>query len=207
MVPNSNIHLVPAQLEALRPTQMTVGYREVAAKREHWKALRKKARRKTIASHWFPVVLGPQGRQYVIDHHHLGLALFEEGVREVTAMVIKDLSWLDDITFWRMMEHGQWVHPFDTEGKRHDYDRLPKVLTGLENDPYRSLAGELRGAGGYAKDTTPFSEFLWADFLRQRISPSRIEKNFARALDEAKALAHLPEARYLPGWSGVAAAG
>ena len=34
----------------------------------------------------------------------------------------------------------------------------------LIDDPFRSLAGELRRAGGFAKDTTPFSEFLWADF-------------------------------------------
>jgi hypothetical protein len=32
------------------------------------------------------------------------------------------------------------------------------------NDPFRGLAGELRNKGGYAKDLTPFEEFLWADF-------------------------------------------
>src|SRR3974377_1798791 len=38
------------------------------------------------------------------------------------------------------------------------------------DDPFRSLAGELRRAGGFAKDTTPFSEFLWPDFLRRQMS-------------------------------------
>jgi hypothetical protein len=47
---------------------------------------------------------------------------------------------------------------------------IPKSIKGLDDDPFRSLAGELRSAGGFAKDTTPFSEFLWADFLRRRIS-------------------------------------
>jgi hypothetical protein len=28
----------------------------------------------------------------------------------------------------------------------------------LQDDPFRSLAGELRRAGGFAKDTTPYSE-------------------------------------------------
>jgi hypothetical protein len=42
---------------------------------------------------------------------------------------------------------------------------LPKTVAGLIDDPFRSLAGELRRAGGFAKDTTPFSEFLWADFF------------------------------------------
>jgi hypothetical protein len=77
------------------------------------------------------------------------------------------------------------------------------VVTEMSDDPYRSLAGELRNAGGYAKDATPFSEFLWADFLRPRIPASKIAKSFAKALEQAKTLAHTPEARYLPGWSGV----
>jgi len=42
-------------------------------------------------------------------------------------------------------------------------------MADLADDPYRSVAGELRRQGGFAKDTTPFSEFLWADFLRRRI--------------------------------------
>jgi hypothetical protein len=46
---------------------------------------------------------------------------------------------------------------------------LPKTVAGLIDDPFRSLAGELRRAGGFAKDTTPFSEFLWTDFLRRRV--------------------------------------
>ncbi|RFU49235.1 ParB-like protein [Paraburkholderia sp. DHOC27] len=203
MVPNSDVHLVPAALADLRPTQMTVGYREVIQKREHWKTLGKKARAAEIDAHSFPAVLGPEQRYYIVDHHHLGLALFEEGVKEVKVMMLKDLSWLDSTIFWRMMEHNQWVHPFGADGSRYDYAHLPKVVTGLADDPYRSLAGELRRTGGFAKDATPFSEFLWADFLRPRISQSKLAKNFSKALDAANALAHTAEARYLPGWSGV----
>ena len=44
----------------------------------------------------------------------------------------------------------------------------------MEDDPYRSLAGELRTMGGFAKDSSPFSEFLWADFLRPRIKAKTI---------------------------------
>ena len=82
---------------------------------------------------------------------------------------------------------------------------LPTARTGLVDDPYRSLAGELRTAGGYAKDATPFSEFLWADYLRQHVSLDQIRKNFAKALDIALHRAHEQDARYLPGWSGVIA--
>lgn len=201
--PTADVRLISAELDTLRPTQMTVGYHEVQAKRDHWKTLDKKARAQAIATHWFPAVLGPQREHFVTDHHHLGLALIEEGVKTVKMMVLKDLSWLDPVIFWRMMEHYQWAHPFGPDGTRHAYDRLPTTLTALVDDPYRSLAGELRRAGGFAKDTTAFSEFLWADYLRPRIAEKRIRKDFAKALKAALALAHDHEARYLPGWSGT----
>lgn len=200
---NSDLHLITVDLEALRPTQLTVGYREVEVKRTHWKTLDKKGRAAAIENHWFPAVLGPKGRYYVVDHHHLGLAWLHEGVPSVRVTVIKDLSWLEPTIFWRMMEHNQWVHPFNAAGERRDYDALPKQLSGLADDPYRSLAGELRVAGGYAKDTTPFSEFLWADYLRQKVAAARVSNDFDKALADAVAHAHDADARYLPGWSGV----
>ncbi|WP_246797735.1 ParB-like protein [Burkholderia perseverans] len=129
MAPGRDVRLIPARLASLRPTPMTVGYREVKAKREHWKSLGKAARR--------------------------------------------------------------------------DYDRLPPALTELSDDPYRSLAGELRTAGGYAKDATPFSEFLWADYLRTKILAATVRKHVSKALDAALVHARAPDARYLPGWVGV----
>jgi hypothetical protein len=203
ILPNTDLHLVTVQLEDLRPTQVTVGYREVDAKRAHWGTLDKKRRVSAIDSHWFPAVLGPKGRYFVVDHHHLGLAWLKEGVESARVTVIKDLSWLEPTLFWRIMEHNQWVHPFDASGERCDYANLPKQLSDLTDDPYRSLAGELRGKGGFAKDTTPFSEFLWADYLRLKIPAARVRKNFDDALNDALAHAHDPDARYLPGWSGV----
>ena len=201
--PTADVRLIPVKLEALRPTQVTVGYHEVRAKREHWKSLDKNGRAQAISTHWFPAVLGPRQQYFVVDHHHLGLALIEEGVSEVQAMVLRDLSWLDPVIFWRMMEHFQWVHPFGADGTRCDYDGLPGTLTGLVDDPYRSLAGALRRVGGYAKDMAPFSEFLWADYLRPRVPEKRVRKNFDKALEAALACAHAQEARYLPGWSGT----
>ena len=60
-------------------------------------------------------------------------------------------------------------------------------MTDLKDDPFRSLAGELRRAGGFAKDTTPFSEFLWADFLRRKMSRKSVEDNFDKAIEKASA--------------------
>jgi hypothetical protein len=84
---------------------------------------------------------------------------------------------------------------------------LPKSVDKLVDDPFRSLAGELRRAGGYAKDTTPFSEFLWADFLRRRMKRKVVENDFDHAMEEALKLAKSLDADYLPGWCGPVSEG
>lgn len=203
MSPATHHHFIEAALLDLRPTQMTAGFAEVALKRREWGALSKKDRKQLLQSHWFPAVLGPRGRSFIVDHHHLGLALHEEGVARVKLMVLDDLSYLAPTIFWRVMEQRNWVHPFDDKGNRRAYVDIPTCLTDLRDDPYRSLAGMLRSAGGYAKDSSPFAEFLWADYLRPHVTRAQIRKDMTLALREAQGLARSPLARYLPGWSGV----
>jgi hypothetical protein len=72
----------------------------------------------------------------------------------------------------------------------------------MKDDPYRSLAGELRNVGGFAKDALPFEKFAWADFFRPRIKAGAIERDFEDALEKAMVHAKSNEARYLPGWCG-----
>jgi len=149
-----------------------------------------------------PVILGPRERNYVIDHHHLALALHDEGVENVAVTVIANLSKLDLDAFWVVMDNRSWMHPFDADGVRRHYKDIPKSVTDLVDDPFRSLAGELRRAGGFAKDTTPFSEFIWADFLRRRMKRKAVERDFTRAIEKALQLAKSIDANYLPGWCG-----
>jgi hypothetical protein len=186
----------------LRPTQITVGMREVQSKRQHWRDMGKGKTGKFLGKHMIPVILGPKQRHYVIDHHHLALALHGEGVKEVAVTVVANLSQLAIDAFWVVMDNKSWMHPFDAKGRRRDYEDIPKSIADLVDDPFRSLAGELRRSGGYAKDTTPFSEFLWADFLRRRIKRTLIEKDFSRSIEKALQLAKGKDANYLPGWCG-----
>jgi hypothetical protein len=140
--------LHPIPILSLRPTQMTVGMREVKEKRKRWRENKSnKKQAELLGKHTIPVVLGPD--------------------------------------------------------KLHFRD-IPKTVADLKDDPFRSLAGELRRVGGFAKDTTPFSEFLWADFLRRNISRKSVEANFGKAIEKALALAKGKEAVYLPGWCGPA---
>jgi hypothetical protein len=196
-------HLIEVDVATLRPTQVTVGLAEVAHKRDEWRVLNKKERNKRLKQQWFPSVLGPKGRYYITDHHHLGLALLDEGIESAWVTVQRDYSWLEPDRFWRIMDFHQLTHPYDEQGKRLDYSAIPKDITELRNDPYRSLAGFVRTAGGYAKDSAPFSEFLWADFFRPQITIEVINKSQKLAIEQAVGLARGSEARYLPGWTGV----
>ncbi len=82
---------------------------------------------------------------------------------KVLVAVMADLTMVDPKAFWVVLDNRRWVYPYDAKGERREYRDLPKNIAGLKDDPFRSLAGELRRAGGFAKDTTPFSEFLWAN--------------------------------------------
>jgi len=194
--------LHPTPLAELRPTQITVGMREVAAKRREWRRKHGDKAGAFLAEHMIPVVLGPKERRYVIDHHHLARALHEEGVVSIATTLVANLSKLDRTAFWVFLDNRGWMHPFDDKGRRRDYDAIPQSIPELVDDPYRSLAGGLRRAGGFAKDTTPFSEFLWADFLRRRIDRKEVETHFDRALAAALKLARGLDADFLPGWCG-----
>ena len=143
----------PVPIESLRPTQMTVGMREVEDKRKRLHGQKGKKMGKFVGGHMIPVVWGPKERYYIVDHHHLSLALHKEGWEHVLVTVISDLRQLAGDAFWTFCDHHGWVYPYDANGRRRDFSELPKSVTGLKDDPFRSLAGELRRAGGFAKDS------------------------------------------------------
>ncbi len=196
-------YLQPVTIGDLHPTQITVGFREVREKREEWHRRAGKNKSDFLGRHMIPVILGPKDRPYVIDHHHLVRALHEEGVKDVLVNVIADLSAVHKESFWVVLDHRGWCHPYDDKGVRRDFAAIPSSIAKLKDDPYRSLAGELRRAGGYAKDVLPFSEFIWTDFLRRHIKRKRIEEDFASSLAKALELAKGSSADYLPGWCGA----
>ncbi|MFY9657593.1 MAG: ParB-like protein, partial [Methylocystis sp.] len=92
------------EIDDLRPTQMTVGLREVAGRAERLKALARedseKVKRKTV----IPVVKGPKERLYVIDHHHLCRALLLAGKDKVLVKVVLNLQRLDIDAFWVFLD-------------------------------------------------------------------------------------------------------
>ncbi len=189
-------------LSQLKPTQVTVGMLEVEHKRRRLQSLVRRPGELIafILEHPIRVVMGPAGKFYVVDHHHLALALIRENFETAPMDIDGDFSKLSGENFWKKMQAMKFVHLCDEQGRACKVTRIPKDLEDLVDDPYRSLAGFAREAGAYEKVPTPFAEFLWADFFRARIHHHVVKKSFEKALKHAIKLARTPEAKKLPGY-------
>jgi hypothetical protein len=186
----------------LRPTQVAVGMRAVAAKRAKVKARVSCAHKleSYLRQRPLPAVRGPGGSIYLVDKHHLGLALVLNRVSGAYVEFIDDLSHLSAQDFWAAMEAEGRTYLFDESGQRVPPLRLPKMLRDLHADPYRDLAWTLREAGCFKKVRVPFSEFRWAAFFRARIEEKVVRANYPRAVEMAAALAATKAASTLPGY-------
>src|SRR5580658_4172418 len=87
-------------LTDLRPTQMTVGFREVEIKRRQWRDADNEERAKLLRRHVVPAVVGPKGHLYIVDHHHFTKALLDEKASLVAIYLMSDLEGLDKDEFW-----------------------------------------------------------------------------------------------------------
>jgi hypothetical protein len=204
--------------DAMRPTQCSVGFLEVDLKMQELRARAQKPGNleKYLKGHPIPAVRGPDSRMYLTDHHHMGLALVKladewdasdqaaakNPFRSCSFQITKDLSDEDELTmtqFFTWMEAHHLSHPFGGQGQR--LSAIPKYLTELVDDPYRSLAGLARKAGAYDKVDVPFTEFKWADYLRDKVDAKLIcKEHLAEAIHQAVALAQQAGASHLPGY-------
>jgi hypothetical protein len=184
----------------LRPTQMAVGMREVDYRVKKIQSLKGKELEEYLHERRVPVVEGPKGRHYIVDHHHLARSCWEAGVEEVPVEKKADLSHLSLEELWEALEKSRWIYPFDQFGQGpHDPLWLPENVKGLADDPYRSLAWAVREKGGFEKCNTPFSEFHWANFFRKKLENHPVHGEFHDALEEALKLARSAVAKHLPG--------
>jgi hypothetical protein len=188
-------------LAEIRPTQMAVGMRVVEAKRQkiqrHAESTRKLHR--FLEKRPVPAVLGPGEDYYIIDHHHLSLALWQNEVDEVFVRVVGDLSDMPKPDFLHAMARLGWLHAYDAGGRKINPTRLPASLDQLQPDRFRDLAWSVRKAGGFKKTSVPFSEFAWANFFRKRVPVAMLSRDFELAHEQAMCIARSLDARHLPG--------
>jgi hypothetical protein len=194
--------LQESPLHQLHPTQLTVGMIEVKDKRRHLGKLDPGEQRKFMESHPIPAVIGPQGKLFITDHHHLGCAALKSDIESGFFDVEADLSNFDMDEFWKEMDTRSWVHPLDENGVRHHFSAIPHHLEGLIDDIYRSLAGYVRAGGGYDKTPSAFAEFVWADFFRRLIAIEDVQADFEAAVKVAVPLAQGERAKGMPGYKG-----
>src|SRR5690242_7487983 len=107
----ANTRQIP--IDELFPTQITVGMREVNDRRMRWREKSPDKAAHYLSTHQVPVILGPGGRHYMIDRHHLTRALQEEGIETITIAVVDDFRERDFENFWTTLEQYNWAHPFD----------------------------------------------------------------------------------------------
>jgi hypothetical protein len=152
------------------------------------------------------VVVGPGGVPFLIDGHHRMRDFWDKGLDKVHVRVEADWSALSKEDFWARMQRNGWVYLRDSLGREILPDALPDRIDKLGYDAHRRLAEHLLNRGGFERESLPFQEFHWADFLRSRLPLSEAVLSGKEELPEdtiqkALALARSPEARSLPGYS------
>jgi hypothetical protein len=189
-------------IKKLRPTQATHGRREVEKKTKEYAVLAGRELEMAIAEKPIPIVLGPGGEAFVIDHHHVAAALWAAGVREVPVVLVADLSALDLAAFWLTLENRRWTWPYDAQGRRISFGAMPAHVYELEDDEYRSIAGFVRGAGAYEKTPVPLEEFRWSELFRATITAPHSDDEFDAAIRRGIEIAQSDFAVGLPGYIG-----
>jgi hypothetical protein len=189
----------------LRPTQFAVGMIEVKNKEAELASKSGPTLSAYQRKHPEPVVKGPGGALFVIDHHHLARVLADRGIETTSCQLVADYSDLDPRSFWAKMAEQHWVYLYDENGKGPlSPADLPRTVEGLKDDPYRSLASAVRNSGGFAKVSTPFADFEWANYFRSSgISKADIQGDFTKSVKDALAIATRRDACSLPGYKGA----
>lgn len=154
-----------AKILDLRPTQFSIGIKDVEDKIRKIQSVRTKEQDKKV-----PVILGPKGKMYMIDHHHFVRAMWECNERYVYVEVKADLSKLSKKKFWTAMKKLEWAFLYDQLGQGpHDPNALPDDVRGMGDNKYRSLAWMIREKSGFEKSPKPFAEFYWAEYFREHM--------------------------------------
>ena len=90
----------------LLPTQVTLGMREVAFKRQRWRQKDRERAEHYLSNHPIPVILGLESRYFILDRHHLTRALCDEGMVQVSISIVANESALPRDEFWAACNTG-----------------------------------------------------------------------------------------------------
>jgi hypothetical protein len=205
-------------LADLHPTQFNVGAKQVV---DTGKPKNVSARQ---------AVIGPGGF-YLLDGHHqaTGLWLFDGQASSHMPIAIC-ANWRNkNVQFWNLMQSppssgqqartgvdnegenicrplwekgSEWTWTWlKDRGEEKAPQQLPQTMGGLVDDPFRSLAGGMKGdIGNSDSNGRPFLEFYWADYLRQYFRAPADNREWAETKIIASIAVHCPQAQAVPGF-------
>ena len=189
-------------IRTLHPLQGALGADQVQGDVERIRANPDRAWRK-LNEDPIAVVQGPEGL-YITDHHHTAAAWLRYG-RPLAPCTVAHTLPTDPAAFWPAARAQSLDHLEDKDGNPITPAQLPKTLAAMPDDPYRSLAGQIRYEGAFCRSRMQqpeFAEFTWADWLRHQPLPKDLTTR--PAIDQATALARSPAAAAIPGYLGQA---
>lgn len=197
--PNTNLYL---NISEVFPTQVNLGMKEVAHKIKLIKNMSTQEFDQYLELKITPVVIGPGGKIYVVDHHHHIYSLIKSEKKQVYVHILSNWSSLSVKEFWHKMVQKQWVYLYD-QGNRISVRALPGSFKDMGDDPFRSLAWSVREMGGFEKvDQIPFFEFAWANFYKTYLTKQMVIDQYSIAQKAAYDLTKSKAAKKLPGYKG-----
>jgi len=187
----------------LYPTQFCLGVKEVEYKKNKIKKMTPERFGAYLIEKITPVIIGPENKMYLVDHHHHAKSLIELGKSEILIKIIEDYSHLSIEEFKNKMQFNKYLNLLDENAKSRKFEDLPISLNDLRHDLYRSLAWAVREKKAFIKrDDVLYFEFRWAEFFRDYIPEKLLLDFFDLAIELAVKLAKSEKASHLPGFKG-----
>ena len=186
--------LLEIPIADLKPTQMCVGLAEVQHRRKDFATDSLKERRKYLKDKPVPLVHSPAAGFWMLDRHHRLRGLLEiDPSATAFGYVALELHELEADLVLQTLQQKGWLYLYNGRGQGPQRpSSLPKNLTELEDDPYRSLAWKLKQEGIIeAAPLIPFHEFRWGALLRRKPLPPFSSMQLEPALPAARAYARL----------------
>jgi hypothetical protein len=203
--PDPKGELLEVPIASLQPTQLCVGMAEVQSRQKDFSHEDAKERRTYLGSKPVPLVRSKSGAVWMVDRHHRLRALMEmDPQAHAFGYVALQLDSDDRDTVLAELQDRGWLYLYDGRGLGPLHPAaMPRQLTGLQDDPYRSLVWKLKKEKVIeAAPLIPFHEFRWGAWLRSRALPPFSSEHLEPAMPAARALVRSRAASHLAGWKG-----
>ena len=191
----------------LKPMQIPAGMYEVQDKARDVRDMKKKEVDDWLREKSVPILEDYKARKRPVDHHHEARSTWEADYDEVYThhyfddALHRKIKGLSRDEFYAVTRAMGLFYDRDQYGAGpHDPNHLPEDVRGMADDPFRSVAWQVRKRDGYEKSDEPFAEFRWAQYFRERLKTYPTRADFEKSVVEAMRLVHDPAAKGLPGY-------